>query len=278
MLFDNKKIMIIGTQKAALDNLYDYYKQNKKVKVFKYNIKNFNKTEINKKIKSFKTKSFTSLIKLSKTHELVIGSSASKLEINIVNFLNLNEINFYYYIDSITNISKRFNGIDVLPNNIITINEIIIKEIKKILKSKEKKNILNLDMPYQNFLYKKYGNLKRLNKNILYISSYLGIKKELKNITFLLDRLNSNEKLYICIHPREVITQWKNFFKKDNRIKIFKKKIFYGSKSIKYVFGISTMGLINFKFAGFNVRYFKNNFVNKDLFLKLYKKYNIQGI
>ena len=281
MFLNSGKIKIIGTQKAALDNLYFFLKKNKKIKTSKYNINNFNEKEIKKNIKNLNTKNFLKLIKISKTHKLIIGSSSSKLEINIVNFLNEKKIKYYFYIDSITNISKRFKGLKKIPNNIVTINEIIAKEIQKKLKLKQEKKIFNLNMPYQNYLLKKYGEIIRTNTNYLYLTSFLGLNKEKQNINYLLKKFNfknDKNKLYICIHPRENLDKWKTHFENNHKIKVFQNKNFFSFKSIKNVYGISTMGLVNFKFAGFCVKYFKKNISKDDLILKLYKRYNIKPV
>ena len=69
--------------------------------------------------------------------------------------------------------------------------------------------------------------------------------------------------------------KWRKQFK--NYINSSPKKNLYSSKNIKYVFGISTMALINFKFAGFDVRYFNQNFKKNEL-TEMFKKYNIKSI
>ena len=58
-------------------------------------------------------------------------------------------------------------------------------------------------------------------------------------------------------------------------MKIVKNKDFYHDRSIRKVFGIDTMGIMNYKFAGFDVKYIRSKYINKS-FLEFFKTYNIK--
>ena len=101
-------------------------------------------------------------------------------------------------------------------------------------------------------------NDQRSNNIYLYVTSNLGIKFEEKYARDVLNLSKSfRKKFIILVHPRENILNWKKVFK--NYINFSSKKNLYSSINIKNVFGISTMALINFKFAGFNAMYFNQN-------------------
>lgn len=271
----NKNILIICSQKGSTNNLRFYFKDILKIKTNTFKIEYFNSYEINKKI-SFYGKKFDVLKKLVNKYEIILGSSEKKIEINISNYLIKNNLDFFFYIDSITNLKKRFKGITSLPKKIICLNKTVISELKKQIKiDKKKTNLINLNMPYQNYLKKNYSKIKKKNIFILYVSSFLGLKIEKKNIIKLLV-LNKSKNILIKIHPRDNYLRWKKEFINFTNIKIYKYKEFYNEKRIKHVFGVSTMALLNYKFAGFNVRFFNDQKVKKSPFFKLLKEYKIR--
>ena len=129
----------------------------------------------------------------------------------------------------------------------------IIKDYKKIFpKEFENTEFSNLNMPYQRYLKKKYYNYKRKNNFIIYVSSNLNIKEELKGINKLLNSkfYIPNKKIYFLLHPRENIKKWRQLNRDFKNIKLIKKQKYYSSNNYKYVFGITTAALINYKFIG----------------------------
>ena len=270
-----KKYLILCSQKGATQNLNFYFKNiiKKQTKIFKISF--FNKSEINKKLATF-DKKFDIFKKHASKYQFIIGSSEKKIEINVINYLTQNNIDFSFYIDSITNIKKRFKGINSVPQKIICFDKTVISELLRQVKIQKKKiDITNFNMPFQNYLKKKYSKVKKQDHNILYVSSFLGLKTEKKNIIRLLN-IEKSKKIYIKIHPRDDFIKWKKEFESFKKIVVYKNKEFYNEVKIKKVFGVSTMALINYKFAGFEVSFFNNNRLKKSSFLKFLRKYKIK--
>jgi len=277
MKFKKNNFLIVGFQKGAIKNLVFIIKNiyKRKVKVLDSNF--FDEIEVEKKVYKLDRKNFKKILKYKDDYNIILGTSEKKLEVNLANFCFKNKIDFYFYIDSITNIKKRFNSLDFLPSKIICFDKTVINQTRKEIKKINKKtHIYNLNMPFQNYLKKKYSNIKRKNKSILYLSSFLGIKIEKKYINYLIKTFKHISKIYISIHPRDKKYNWINYFRKNKKIKIFNKREFYSNKNVSKVYGVSTMGLINYKFAGFDVYYFKNAKLSRSPFIKFIKKYKIK--
>jgi hypothetical protein len=283
------KIAVLGYQDAALKNLIKGLSFFFKNKIFFYNKSLFSKFIINKKINlANRSKSNLNinndqklLDKICKFNNIIIGTSEKSFESNIVNYFNKKKIKFYSYLDSNVNIKLRYKNYKELPKKIICFNSLVIKQIKKEIFNKKKiynTSILNLNMPFQAMLKKKYFNINRDDKIILYLSSDLGLKIEKRNILSLFNSLNFNKYIYISVHPRERVSEWIKCFKYYRKIKIFQNKEFYKNKNIKNVYGISTMGLVNYKFAGCNVFYFANINLYSDPFKNMFLKYKIKKI
>ena len=64
----------------------------------------------------------------------------------------------------------------------------------------------------------------------------------------------------------------------EKKVKIFKDINFYKNKNIKKVYGVSTMALINYKFAGFDVFYFYSKYLVNNPFMKFIKHYKIKKV
>ena len=111
-------------------------------------------------------------------------------------------------------------------------------------------------MQYQKILKKKYSKIKRLDLNILYLSSNYNIKTEAKYINYLSKHFKFVKKIYVKLHSRDNEKLWEEIKFSDKRIKINNKKNYFESTKIKSVYGINTMALINFKYAGFKSFYF----------------------
>ena len=132
-----------------------------------------------------------------------------------------------------------------------------------------------MKMLYQNYLKKKFFKFDRKDNIILYLSSDLGINNEIKNVKILMKR-EKYKKIYICIHPRENKKKWIKKFIKIKNIKIFKNFDFFKNKEIKRVYGVLTTAMINYKFAGFDVYYFKDNIFLKNPIIKIIKYFKIK--
>ena len=273
-----KNLLLIGYQKGAITNLKFCFKEIFKKKVKKLNLNYFNKSEIEKKILNINSSRFKILEKYRNNYQIIIGSSEKKIEVNFANYCINNQIDFFFYIDSITNIKKRFEGLFSIPKKIICINETISDEIKcTIKKTSYYSKIIDLKMPYQNYLKKKYSKIIRKNKCVIYLSSFLGVNVEKKYISKLINA-NYKKSIYICLHPRDNLSEWKKKYTNQKNIKIFFNRNFYANKNISAVYGVSTMGLINYKFAGFKVYYFQNKKLSRDPFVKLLKIYKIKKL
>lgn len=263
--------VLIGYQKASLEDL-KYCLENKKNKIIILNSEIFSKQIINKPNKELNLKDEKILRDKILNNKIILGTSEKYFESNIANHFNRKKINYSIYFDSSTNLKKRLRNFKKKPKNIIINNSLIKKKLSFLIKKTVFKNI---DMCFQRLLKKKYGMIKRNNNTYLYVTSNLGIKFEKKYVQNILDLSQRfSKKFIILVHPRENLLNWKKIFKKN--INTLSKNKLYSSKNIKNVFGISTMALINFKFAGFNVRYFQQKFKKNEL-IEMYKKYNIKS-
>jgi uncharacterized FAD-dependent dehydrogenase len=196
------------------------------------------------------------------------------MESNIGNFLNKKKIDYSIFIDSITNLKIRIKFFDSMPNKILVNNSLIKNKLLEIIKQKNIK-IVDLKMPYQKYLKRKYSNIKRLNQYYLFVTSNLGIGVEKKFINKLINlSIAKGKKLKVLVHPRENLLEWKNEFYNLN-IKFYMNKNFYNDKSILNVFGVSTMALVNFKFAGCQSYFF---FTKKNDLAEIFFKYKVKPI
>ncbi len=275
MFLKKNNYLIIGYQTASLKNLIFILKVKKK-KVMFLNYEKFKKQEIERKLKLKKSKLLHKIEQLSNKFEIVLGTSEKKLEINLANFFNKNKIDFFFYVDSNIQLKKRFVGLEMFPRKILCMNKIIVNNMKQLTGNLNFDiNFFDLKMPFQNFLKKKFSKLKRKDINLLYLSSNKGINIEKKIIKRVCKNFTQNKKIFIKIHPRENIYDWKKKIFKDRRIRLIKDKDFYKNLSIKKVIGIDTMGIVNYKFAGFDSKYIKSKYTNKSFF-EFFKKYNVK--
>jgi len=275
-LMKKKPTIIIGYQKAALSNLSDYinYIFKKKIKIKLILPNKFNANIIYRKnIKNF---DILDKLKLTNNFQIILGTSEKPFESNIAKYLDNKKLHFWSYIDSLPNLKLRYKNYKNKPNNILVTNNLIIKDYKKIFpKEFENTEFSNLNMPYQRYLKKKYYNYKRKNNFIIYVSSNLNIKEELKGINKLLNSkfYIPNKKIYFLLHPRENIKKWRQLNRDFKNIKLIKKQKYYSSNNYKYVFGITTAALINYKFIGCETYFF--NVLKND---KIYDVFNTYGI
>lgn len=277
MRFRKKNFLLLGYQTAALSNLKTSLEIKNKNKVKLYSVKKFSKNEI-KKISILQDKNIHNILKYLKNYNIILGTSEFELESNLANFFYEKKINFYCYVDSNVNMKIRFKNFLEFPKNIIALNKIVITQIKKVfLRKLNKTKFYNLNMPYQNDLKKKYSNLLRSDEITLYLSNDYGIKEENLHIKKLTKDKNI-KKVYIIIHPREEKNLWLKKFKMEKKVKIFKNINFYSHKKIKKVYGISTMALINYKFAGFEVFYFNSQYLRNNPIIKFLRYYKIQKV
>ena len=275
--FQKKNFLLLGYQKAALSNLKESLKINSKTNVKLYDIKKFNYKEI-KKSTSLEDVNRNKILKYIKNYNIILGTSELELESNLANFFFNNKIDFYCYVDSNVNMKIRFENFSKFPKKIITLNRIVISQIKKeFFKESRKTRFYDLKMPYQNNLKNKYSHYLRNDQIILYLSSHIGIFEDKKNIK-ILTKHNHNKKVYVIIHPREKKDFWIKKFKMEKKVKIFKDINFYKNKNIKKVYGVSTMALINYKFAGFDVFYFYSKYLVNNPFMKFIKHYKIKKV
>ncbi len=262
--------ILIGFQKASLNDLKNCY-TNKKVLILdstQFSKKLLEKQNTNPNLKDKKL-----IKKKILNNKIILGTSEYYLESNIANYFEEKNIDYQVYFDSYSHLKKRLRNFKKKPKKIIINNSLIEKKLRVFIKKAIFKNI---NMCFQRLLKKKYGMINRNNNTYLYVTSNLGIKFEEKYARKILNLSKSfSKKFIILVHPRENILNWKKVFK--NYIKASSKKNLYSSKNIKNVFGISTMALINFKFAGFNVMYF-NQKIKKNELIETYKKYNIKSI
>lgn len=263
--------VLIGFQKASLEDL-KYCLNSKNHKIIILNSEKFSKKLLEKPKKKLDLKDQRLLKNKILNNKIILGTSEKYFESNIANYFDKKKINYYAYFDSSSNLKKRLRNFKKKPKNIIINNSLIKKKLSFFIKKAVFKNI---DMCFQRLLKKKYGMIKRNNNTYLYVTSNLGIKFEKKYVQNILDLSQRfSKKFIILVHPRENLLNWQKIFKKN--INTLSKNKLYSSKNIKNVFGISTMALINFKFAGFNVRYFQQKFKKNEL-IEMYKKYNIKS-
>lgn len=275
-----KKIILLGFQRASLNNLKDalnfYYK--KKIKIIDYNFFNFEKKK-NKFILKKKHKLF--IEKKLNSCSVILGTSETSLEGKLANYFKKLGIFFFTYVDSNTNINLRFKNFQNIPQDIIVNNNLIKKKLVKFFQKKKIKiKFYNVNMIYQRMLKKKFFNKNRTDQILLYLTSDHGIDLEKKNIYRLKNYFSSTlrPKIIVNLHPREKLVIWKKFFKKEKNIKITQGINYYNSKKILNVYGISTMALINYKFCGFRSFYFCMNKKKKDPFNDLLQIYKIKPI
>jgi hypothetical protein len=270
------KIILSGYQKASLHNLYSYFLYKKK-KIDYIPKKYFSLNFIFTKQKNVKSKKNLRILKLFLEKEVILGTSETFLECNIGNFFSKKKKKYKIFIDSSTNLKKRLKFFEPMPSKILVNNSLIKKKILEIIKTRKVK-IIDLKMPYQKYLKKKYGSIIRSNKYYLYVTSNLGISLEKVFINNLYNSCKSlGKKLKVLVHPRENLEKWKKEFY-DSNINFYKNKNFYKNEKINNVFGISTMALVNFKFAGFNSFYFnkkKNELEQLLLRYKVKKVYSL---
>ena len=268
-----KNFLIIGCQKAALREFKKSLKILGANKVILLDQNFFLKSTTKNKLNV----NFEKLLKYKNQYEIIIGTSEFFLESNIANFLDKNNINYYCYIDSIISLKERFQYFIKIPANLITLNKVIIKQLKIEFKKKiSLKNINNLNMPYQRSLKERYFMLNRKNESILYLTSDIGINTEIKLIKSLHKNEGFIKKLYIKIHPREDIIKWQKKFIDKKNIEISINKDFYKNKKIKRVFAVSTTAMINYKFAGFDVYYIKHKILIKSPMMKIINFFKIK--
>ena len=275
MIFSKNNYLLIGYQTASLEN-FAFFLKNKKKNIKFLNHQYFKKNEIEKKTSLKESKLLKKIKKLSKKFEIILGTSEKKLETNLANFFLKNDIDFYLYVDSNIGLKKRFVNLNTFPKNILCVNKITINHMKNLTKNfKTKINFFDLKMPFQSLLKKKFSKFSRKDINLLYLSSNKGVNIEKKVINSICKNFNQQQKVFVKIHPRENIKNWKKKLFSDQRVKVVKNKDFYHDRSIRKVFGIDTMGIMNYKFAGFDVKYIRSKYINKS-FLEFFKTYNIK--
>ena len=275
-----KKILLIGFQKASLENFKQSISFFKKKKIllelpffFKFNNSNKKKFYLSKINKDY-------LRKKIKSHQIILGTSETNFEAQIFNYFKSINYEPKVYIDSITNLKLRFKYFIKLPDKIIVNNGLILSKLKKMIKKENNHiNYENIKMPYQRMLRKIFFKKIRENKKILYLSSDIGIQNELKNIKYIINfskSLKIQKKIIISIHPRENLREWKLYFQHEKLVSVSQNKNYYNAKDIRNVYGVSTMGLINYKFCGFKTFFFKNIRNYNDEFNILLDYYNIE--
>ena len=270
-----KKFLIIGYQNAVLKNLIDalnfFYEDKIQIKFFLKD--KFEKKFIEKE--SVVYQNFLTKIKPNDYYQIILGTSEKFLESNIFNFFDKKGIKVFSYIDSLPNICLRYKNYENLPKYILVSNNLIIKEFKKNFSKSKKFYFKNLNMLYQKLLKKKFFYKKRKDRFSLYLSSNLQKKIESRALDKLFkSKFSLNKQVIFLVHPREEIKKWSFLLKKYKKIKVFKNKNYFFSKNFKYVFGVSTAGLINYKFIGCDVFYF--NILKKDKIYNVFRKYNLK--
>tara|TARA_B100000989_G_scaffold222150_1_gene169798 strand:- start:7395 stop:8222 length:828 start_codon:yes stop_codon:yes gene_type:complete len=270
-----KKVLIIGYQNAALKNLIDAlnFLYKKKIQIKFFSKDKFEKKFIEKETEVYQ--SFLTKIEDKDYNQIILGTSEKFLEANIFNFFNKKGIKVFSYLDSLPNISLRYKNYKELPKHILVSNNLIIKEFKKIFSKSKYFFFKNLNMSYQKYLKKKFFKKNRKDRFLLYLSSNLQKKIELRAFDKLIkSKFVLNRQIIFLVHPREKIEKWSFLLKKKIKIKIFKNKNYFFSKNFKYVFGVSTNGLINYKFIGCDVFYF--DILQKDKIYEVFRKYKIK--
>lgn len=274
MKFKKKKFLLIGFQIASLRNLKDalqYFYGYTKI-ISPKNLISFNRDRLNKYVSNLIKKN-----KEIKNSNIIVGTSENPFESIVSNCLQKNNIDYYSFLDSNVNMKIRYNNYKKLPKNILTLNSIVANELKKTINIKYKSRIIDLKMPYQKYLKEKYYKKYRKNKIIIYLTNDIGIKYEKKYALNLLKKYK-DKKVYICVHPREKLIVWKKVFNKFKNLNFFQNKHFYNNLNVKNIFGISTLGLINYKFVGCNVNYFRHDVMKNNPIKEFFKKYKIKQI
>ena len=210
-----KKILIIGYQNAALRNLIDainfFYKNQIQIRFFLK--EKFEKKFIEKKSNVYQD--FLIKIKPKDYYQIILGTSEKFLESNIYNFFHKKGIKVYSYIDSISNISLRYNNYKDLPKYILVSNDLIIEEFKRNFLRPEKFYFKNLNMIYQKFLKKKFFYKNRKDQFSLYLSSNLKKEIELRALDKLINsKFFLGKKIIFLVHPREEKKKWNFLLKK----------------------------------------------------------------
>ena len=270
-----KKILVIGYQNATLKNLFDVlnFTYKKKIKIKIILKEKFEKDFIENKSDVYQK--FLTKIKPNEYKQIILGTSEKLLESNIFNFFIKKKIKVYSYIDSISNIRLRYRNYKEIPKYILVTNSLIVKDFKKIISKSKKFHFKNLNMPYQRFLKKNFFIKQRKDSFILYLSSNLKKEHELNAIKKLINsKVHLEKKIIFLLHPRENSKKWSFLVKKYENITIFKNKNYYLSKNYKYVFGLSTVALLNYKFIGCDVFYF--DILKKEKIYDVFKKYNLK--
>ena len=106
-LMKKKPTIIIGYQKAALSNLFDYinYIFKKKIKIKLILTDKFNANVIYRKnIKNF---DILDKLKLTNNFQIILGTSEKPFESNIAKYLDNKKLHFRSYIDSLPNLKLR---------------------------------------------------------------------------------------------------------------------------------------------------------------------------
>ena len=274
MKFKKKKFVLIGFQKASLHNLkyaLQYFYGHTKV-ISPQKIIQIPKS----KLKIF----VSNLMKRNnnfKNYNIIVGTSEYLFESFVSNYLENKEIFYHSFLDSNVNMKIRYNNYQKIPINILTLDSLISEEFKKKFKQNRKIKIFDLKMPFQKYLKKKYHNSSRKNKIIVYLTNDIGIKNETKFILKLMKK-NIEKKIFVGVHPREKLSSWKNKFLKSKNLTFFKNKDFYNNPNISEVYGISTMGLINYKFVGCDVYFFQHKVMVNNPINKFFKKYKIKKV
>ncbi len=274
MKFKKKNFLLIGFQIASLRNLKDalqyFYGYTKIISPKK--LISFKKARLNKYVSNLLKKN-----KEIKNSNIIVGTSENPFESIVSNYLQKNNIDYYSFLDSNVNMKIRYNNYEKLPKNILTLNSIVANEFKKTINVKSKLRIIDLKMPYQKYLKEKYYKKFRNNKIIVYLTNDIGVKYEKKYVLSLLKKYK-DKKVYVCVHPREKLNEWKKLFYQFKNLNFFQNKHFYNNLNVKNIFGISTLGLINYKFVGCNVNYFHHEVMKNNPIKKFFKKYKIKQI
>ncbi len=266
-----KKILIIGYQKASLKIFFDSanYLLSDKYKIELYQGSLLLKNLINK---SFSDKEYSFL----NAYDLIItGTSETLFEKNIWNYCFENNLKYVAFVDSVINIKIRFSSTTNFPKTILTTSKLSSFKINKIFPVKSKSSkIINIGFISHLFLKRKIKNNIKQN-SILYLTSDIGIKDEIKIINNLIKYSNNKKCLFnVCVHPRENIQMYKSRLDKKISGKIYQNKLYNIVASASEVYGISTMALLDTHITGRKVFYY-NNKKNLNNIFSLFSEYGI---
>ena len=258
---DQNKILITGYQKASIGLFYKslkYLLSNKKNNINYIEYTKFDEILIRKKLSNEKIKKNTSLNILKNFPLIITGTSETFLEKNIWNYCYLNNLNFLVYVESVDNLKIRFSELDQFPNNVLVTNNYIKKKIRNLFPFKSKNsNIINLGNINYYYLKRKVSVKQKINNNVLYVTSDIGIEKEQRNIDSLYEyTTEKGVNLYICVHPRENLEDWKLTQNKIISNNIVQGRLLEIARRSTEVFGIATMGLIDLHIINKKVFYF----------------------